>query len=47
MDVTVTTTGPRNEGGAPETITVLTGTVGVYRAVPAAAAAATTTQVSE
>jgi 3-hydroxybutyryl-CoA dehydratase len=34
MEVTVTTTGMRKEGGEPETITVLTGTVVVYRAVP-------------
>jgi hypothetical protein len=34
MDVTVTATGVRKEGEPPETITVLTGDVAVFRAMP-------------
>ena len=36
MDVTVTATGVRKEGEPPETITVLTGDVAVFRALPKA-----------
>jgi acyl dehydratase len=36
MQVTVTATGVRKEGGEAETVTVLTGTCGVYRAMPKA-----------
>ena len=36
MDVTVTATGVRKEGEPPETITVLTGDVAVFRAMPKA-----------